>query len=302
MGYSIVPGSGARQDFLEGLAGRLGARTVRVARKRFPDGETYVRIEEALEGVPVVVQSMYPGQNDRLVELLLLIEAVQGLTGEPPVLVVPYLAYARQDRRFLEGEPVSIRAVLAAIEATGGGPLVVVDAHKPEALSAYKPGYLNVLPAPVFAETLRRRLGGGENVVIVAPDRGALGRARAVAELLGARYDYLVKERDHVTGEVKYYPREVEVKDSVVVLVDDIVSTGGTMAKAAEMLYGMGAARVIAMCSHGLFVGNALEKMRRAGIKDIMAANTVPLPEGVEPIDVSGLVAEKVEEAVREKK
>ncbi len=297
-GYTVIPGRGARRDFVEGLASALGADIVEPIAKEFPDGETYVRVEGEVNGTPVVVQGLYPEQNNRLVELLLLVEAVHAYTGRDPVVVLPYLAYARQDKRFLPGEPISVHVVLKALEASGGGHLVVVDAHKPEALSVYTPGYTNVLPAEAFAEKIRG-IAEGREAVVVAPDKGALGRAEALAKLLGARHDYLVKKRDRVTGEVKYMPRHVEVKGALVILVDDIVSTGGTMAKAAEILYSQGAGSVIAACSHGLFIGNALEKMKRAGIREVYAANTVPLPEDVEVVDVSKLVARALTERLK---
>ncbi len=293
----VVEGPGAPEGFASGVAERLGAELVKPAYKVFPDGESYVRLPGGLEGTVVVVQSMYPMQDKRLVEALLLAEAAYGAGASRVILVAPYMAYARQDKRFLEGEPISIKAVLKALGSAGYDALVTIDIHKPESL-AYFPGRaVDATAVPQLAEAVSRAISGEGGVVVVAPDKGALARARMMAGILGAEYDYLEKHRDRYTGEVTYRPKTVDVQGKTVVIVDDMVSTGGTMAKAASMLRGLGASRVIAACTHGLFIGGALERLRRAGVEEVYAANTVPLPkEGVRAVDASPAAVESLRE------
>jgi len=288
-GYTVA-------GFAESLAKSLGGELVSVESKVFPDGEAYVRVPRSVRGsVAVVVETMYPEQDRRFLELLMLADALRGLGAARVVAVTPYLAYARQDKRFLAGEPITIAALLRSLGAVGYEALVAVDVHKPESL-AYFPGpSANVLPAQAFAEKLAS-IAKPSDTVVIAPDRGALGRARALAELLGTDYDYLEKHRDKVTGEVTYKPKTVTVADKTIVLVDDIISTGGTIAKSARMLREQGAKKIVVACSHALLVGNAMEKIKGAGVEKLYAANTVPTPAEVEVVDVAPLVADKLKQ------
>ncbi len=297
--YTIVAGPHGRA-FAEELAKATGAELLLAEHKVFPDGELYYRLPKPVEtAVAVVTVTMYPGQNDALVEALLLVEASLGAGAKSAVVLAPYLAYSRQDRRFLEGEPISVRAVLRALHAAGARGFVTVDIHKEASLAEFPGVAVNVDPSPAVADYLKLIGYVGDDVVVVGPDKGAALRARRVADRIGAAYDYLEKFRDRVTGEVTYRPREVDVRGRRVVLVDDIISTGGTIAKSASMLYEQGAREVIAVCTHGLFVGEALDKLRKAGIKRIAAANTVPVAaEGVEVINVAPLVARYIDYVV----
>ena len=130
-----------------------------------------------------------------------------------------------------------------------------------------------------------------EETVVVAPDMGAIWRAKSLASALGVEYDYLVKHRDRVTGDVSIEPKTINVRDKHVVIVDDIISTGGTIAKASEALKSLGARSITVVAVHGLFVGNAMEKMKRVGVDRIAVTNTVTPPSGVEVIDITNLLA-----------
>ena len=256
-------------------AGKLGTEAVEAYAKTFPDGERYVRIDAELAGRPVVaVTTGYPEPSERVVEALLLVEAARGL-GAASVIAAPlYMPYSRQDRRFLRGEPVSIRAVLRSLAAVGADAVATVDIHKQYSLDWFPGPSANIDPSPAFAETLRPLLGG-DTVYVIGPDRGAVGRAHRLAEQLGAAFDYLEKHRDRVTGEVTLKPKTVDVEGATVVLVDDIVSTGGTLAKAAKLLYSLGARRVLAAVTHCLLVDAAPEKLEDAGIEALICSNTV---------------------------
>ncbi len=269
----------------------LGAELIDIEYKVFPDGETYVRIPRPIAGkLAVVVQSLFPSQNDKLIELLLMIEAARGLGASRVIVVAPYVAYARQDRRFREGEPISIKVVLSALRAVGAHALITVDIHKPESLNFFEGPSVNVDPSPLFAEALREE----KNVIVVAPDRGALHRAERLAEKLGAPYDYLEKFRDRVTGDITMKPKTMPVKGKTVILVDDIISTGGTIAKAASILREQGAERIVVAVSHALLVGNAMEKLVKARVDRILALDTVPPRQGVETLQSGSLLAAAV--------
>ncbi len=264
-----------------GIAARLAraikADLVIVESKTFPDGETYVRVPQRLNDTVVVVHSLHPPQDSNFLKLLLVLDAVRGAGAREVVAVVPYLAYARQDKRFLEGEPVSVGVVLKSIEAAGASALVAVDIHAPKSLDQWLTiPHANAMPVPELAEYFKGKLQG--DAIVLAPDAGALERAKLAASVLGVDYDYIEKRRDRVTGEVQALPKSLDVMDKTVLIVDDIISTGGTIALASKSALENGAREVYAACTHALLVSGALDKIYAAGVSDVVATDTVPSP------------------------
>ncbi|GAB6147914.1 ribose-phosphate diphosphokinase [Stetteria hydrogenophila] len=295
MARTIVLGGGdeASNSFAASLARHSGLSYASVERKIFPDGESYVRVREPLDGVDrvVLVKTMAPPQDKSIIETLLLIDLLKEKGVGEVVLVAPYLAYARQDREFLPGESVSVRALLRALRRVGADALVTIEIHKEESLRYFEGRAVSVSPYAYMAS--RIRVEG--DAVVLAPDQGALRRARELAEALGVGFDYLVKHRDRVTGEISIEPKSVDVRGKRVIIVDDVISTGGTVAKASELLLSQRAESVDVVVAHALMVGDAASKLRRAGVRAVYAANTLPPkdPGLVHYIDVAPLVAEK---------
>lgn len=273
---------------LEGAVRRAlpGSSVVWAQHKEFPDGEAYVRVpaETLKEERVLVVQTISSPQDRSFIQLLLLVDACVRLGAGGVEVFAPYLAYSRQDKVFLRGEPVSIEVLLRALRSAGARALYTIDVHSPDVLTRFEGRAVNMVPANLLAERLAAE--GREDVVVVAPDKGALERARAMAFYLGAEYVQLEKRRDRVTGEVTVYAEGLEVRGRRAVIVDDIISTGGTIALAASALYGMGAREVIAACSHALMVGDSSRRLRESGVRRVLALNTLPPREGVEYVDV----------------
>lgn len=282
-----------------GLAAKLSrllSRELLVAEEKvFPDGEKYLRIPKRLEGDVLLVHSLHQPQDERFVQLLLAVDAAKGAGASRVIVVVPYFAYARQDKRFLEGEPVSVGALLKAVEAAGADALAVVDIHRPSSLDEWlRIPHFNVLPVGELAGYFRGKL---RDPVVLAPDKGALHRAQLAAQVLGAEYDYLEKSRDRVTGEVKIAPKSVDVGGRDVLFIDDIISTGGTLVAAAKEVLALGAKRVYAACTHALLVSGALDKLYAAGVEEVVATDTVPSP--VSRVSVAEPIAEAVRKLLR---
>lgn len=297
-GFVIAGVGEASRSFAEGVAKGLGVGLCSARFKRFPDGEEYVRLEGCkVKGLDVVVvQTMESPQSSSLFTAMLLADAAREAGAGRLALVAPYMAYARQDRVFLEGEPVSVRAAMKALYATGYDVLVTVEIHKEHSLRFFPGRSYSVYPFEKLAGAAGVDCGGD---VIVAPDRGALGRAERLAKALGCRYGYLVKERDRVTGEIRLADASIEAEGARAVIVDDIISTGGTIALAAQALQASGASSVLVLVAHYLGLPGAGERLSKAGVSKVYAANTLPVSDAglVEYVDVSDLAVSVLREA-----
>ena len=265
----FVVGSGARhlEDEIKGLGGEVIDAEIR----KFPDGEKYVRVLGSVEEV-TVVQSTFRPQDEHLLELLLIGDALRERGVKKLRAVVPYLAYSRQDRVTKDGEPVSVRAVMRAL-GIYYDELYVFDLHNPETLRFFPGKAINVSPARAIAEYFGEKLGDG---IVLAPDKGARERAKAVAEKLGFEFSHFEKRRISPT-EVEMRPVDVDVSGKNVLIVDDIISTGGTMVKAANLLREMGAKKVFVAATHGVFAEGAIERVGKA-VDELAVTNTIPTP------------------------
>lgn len=268
----VVGGSASRKLSWE-IARELNCRLSQPEVKSFPDGELYVRIPEDLSGEEVVVvQSTPPPQNENLMELFLLLEAASEQGVRSLRAVVPYLAYARQDKIFKKGEALSLRLVSKFIEEAGAEEVVVVDIHERESLSHFSVPVENVTAAPLLGRYFRGM--GLRDPLFLGPDEKAVQQASRAARELGASFDSLEKER--LTPElVVTSGKELQVKDRDAVIIDDIISTGGTIAEAAKILKRCGARRIFAACTHPVLSGNALQKMMDAGVERVVGTNTI---------------------------
>jgi len=244
------------QHLANDLSIKMNLECVYAYVRRFPDGECYVRIErERLDKEIVIVQNTHPDNN--FVELLFMIDAARSLGAEKVTCIVPYFGYSRQDKRFNPGEALSAQVMLRHLEM-GVDRLITIDLHKPEILD-----WVKGIPATdLHAEPAIGRFfkESGVNLVL-APDKGAAERAEEVGRLIGVEFDHLVKTR--LSGsEVKITPSQIDAKNKSVLIVDDIISTGGTIIAATNELKRLGAKSVIAACTHGLFIGGALDKLK----------------------------------------
>ena len=267
----FVVGGSASQRLSKELAKSLKAKLANVEIKRFPDDECYVRIDDDLDGEEVfLVQTTWPDRN--IVELFLLQDAIEEFEVSSLTTVVPYFGYARQDKQFKPGEPISARA-LAKLIQLNTDEFMTVDVHAPNVIDWFEDVSAKNVPGyPAVGRYLRSK---GIQVVL-SPDEGRAENAKRVADVVGCDSDFLVKER--LDGEtVRMTPKKLQVKGKKVAIVDDIISTGGTIAKAAEQLKGQGAARILAVCTHGVFAGEALKKLG-AVCDEICSTDTIENP------------------------
>ncbi len=269
----IVAGP-ASKTLGEEIAKLLGVEAINVFFKAFPDGESYLRLEGGVKGEKVVlVQTTSPPQDANIMQLALLADAAKRDGAVEVTAVVPYLAYARQDRVFLPGEPVSIEAIARMIKAAGVDSLITVNVHKEEALKSFPLKTKNLSAIPLLAEYFKRK--GFEGAFSLAPDMGALGIAMEAARVLGGEYGFLEKHRDRYTGRVSVEKKKFEIKNKTVIIFDDIISTGGTVIAAAKILKELGAGRIHVACVHPLLVGDAERRILDAGVEEVVGTDSI---------------------------
>ena len=269
----IVIAGSASPQLAERVASELECKLAIPELRRFPDGEVYARVQENLKGESVaVVQSTCNPQDGNYMELFMLLDVAKDLGAERVTAVIPYFGYARQDSRFEPGEAVSIQTIRKLIEAAGADEVITVDAHKAATMDLFNIPAKTLSARPVLGEHLKSlKL---EKPVILAPDKGALGHAELAAKELGADFDHLVKKRKSAT-EVSMETKELDVKGRDVAIVDDIISTGGTVVEAIRVLKEQGAGKIYAGCVHPVLVGDALVRIREAGAEDVFATDTI---------------------------
>lgn len=263
------------------LAKELGAKVCGVINRHFADGERYIRLLEKVKGSRVIiVQNTFPDEN--VVEMLLLLEAAREAGAKEVRAVIPYMGYSRQERTFRDGEAVSSRAIGSAIGAMCDS-VYTISVHAPRVLDFFGVPSQDISGTRAAAEYLQKN---GVDL-IVAPDEGARARCEEAAELLGVDCYVMSKNRiDDRNVEITMGDLNPEGKN--IVILDDIISTGGTIATSAKMLKDGGAASVSAVCTHGLFIEDAANRLRVCD--ELMCSDTI---EGVHTrYSVSSVIAE----------
>ena len=280
----VLSGSSS-EKLAKALSGELGCGMVRSEKKRFPDDECYVRIDENLDGREIVlVCNSYPDTN--IIELFLLQDAINNLKIRKLTTVIPYFGYARQDKLFKPGEVVSAMSMARRIGA-GTDEVILVDIHERKIADWFG------APARMVSAMgdIGQYLGQKSVDLIISPDEGALELVGIAAEAANVEYDHIVKHRlnaDTVVMELK----SLNVKGRCIGIVDDMISTGGTIMKAADNIYSQGAERVYAACTHGLFSGGSLELLQKR-IDGIYTSDTIENPCSV--LSVASAIAEELD-------
>lgn len=245
------------------VAKSLGLGILDCEYKKFPDGEFYVRIRAENDDV-IVVQSLR--SNDDVVVLNLIFDALEDCNI---TAVIPYFGYARQDKKFQEGESVSIRALARFVEGYADR-VISVNLHSEES-KRYFNKLKEIDAMPIIGKWLKNNF---DDFVLISPDYGSYERVRTSAKYASCEFDYLEKKR--ISAEkVEITPKEVDVRDKVVIILDDIISTGGTIVTAGKILQEMGAKEVYAVCVHAVFANFALNKLYQSGIREVVSTDTI---------------------------
>ena len=287
--FAVIAGS-ASKDLGKRIARRLKAPYVEAKTRVFPDGEskiTFGRIPK--NSVILVVQSTYPPVDTNLLQALSIISQARKVSSKI-YAIIPYMGYARQDRQFLSGEVVTMSIVARMLKSAGAKKIVVVDIHSKIALNHFKIPKENVSAIPELAKYFKRMKL--KNTLVVSPDMGGALRAKRFASLINTDFIALKKSRNRKTGKVVIQSSKVDVRGKDLILVDDIISTGGSIVKAAQFLKKQKCKRVFVACTHGLFVEGAEKKIKNAGVSRIISTNTIP--RNTSKVDISGVIADSI--------
>ena len=266
---------------------------------QFSDGETFVVIEQNVRGVDTyVVQPTSAPVNDRVMELLIMVDALRRASAGSITAVIPYYGYARQDRKVAPRTPISARLVAELLEAAGVNRVLAVDLHAGQIQGFFNVPFDHLYAMPALLQDhLKQHY---RNAVIVSPDAGGVERARAYSKRLDGTLAIIDKRRERANeSEVMNIIGEVEGKRCLI--VDDILDTAGTMCNAARALKNAGAASVSASVTHGVLSGPAIERITESCLEEVIVTNSIPLSENAKTCDKIKVVsiAPLLAEAIR---
>jgi ribose-phosphate pyrophosphokinase len=290
----------ASKELAGKVAGHLGIECGSVEVRDFANGETYARFGESVRGTDAfVIQTHSAPVNERIMEQLIMIDALKRASAKRISAVVPYYGYSRQDKKGRGREPISAKLVADMLDTAGADRLITMDLHSGQ-IQGFFDGPVDHLTAmPVLAEHIRTSCEG-RDLVVVAPDAGRVRTAEKMAGQLGAPLAFLHKRRSRTEAH-KVEVREVvgEVEGRQCVLIDDMIDTAGTICGAAEALRARGAKAVIAAATHAVLSGPATDRLKATGFQEVIVTNTLPIPDDqridkIRVLSVAGIVADAI--------
>lgn len=287
----IVAGT-AENGLASGVAKKLGVECVRVEKRLFPDGEFAIRFPKKLDGEDVaIVQSTYAPQGEHMLELLLMADELRSMGTKNITAVIPFLAYMRQDKRFRDGETISISTILHLLASAGIKRIITVNPHNPETLKSFNGKSVEINAVDSLVKGFSNKF---DDPFILAPDDGSVGIAKRASKILKCDYSYIDKERNPETGKVSIKSASKgDLKGKQVIIIDDMISTGGTVVQAAEFAYFKGAESVAAAAVHLIMANDAYGKLQKASVSKIYGTNTIPFGKAT-TVDISNDIADAI--------
>jgi ribose-phosphate pyrophosphokinase len=293
-------------ELAEAVARELGVELAKLSAYDFANGEVFVRFEESVRGCDAfVLQSHTYPINKWIMEQLLLIDALRRASARRISVIMPYYGYARQDKKHRGREPISARLMADLLKTAGADRIMTVDLHTAQIQGFFDGPVDHLFAIKILANHVQSKVDRND-ITVVSPDSGRVRVAERWTDILGSPLAIIHKRRDpDVPNEVKMFEVVGEVKGRVCVLVDDMIDTGGTIAKAAETLFDNGAKDVIVTATHGILSGKAAEKLQQSRISEVVVTDTLPIVaesrfNKLTILPIAPLIADAVREVFRE--
>jgi ribose-phosphate pyrophosphokinase len=286
----------ANEPLARAICKSVGCELGKCDIKPFPDGETFVKIEENVRGEEVfIIQPTSPPTNHNLMELFIMIDALRRASAKRITAVMPFYGYARQDRKDQPRVPITAKLVANLLVAAGANRLLTIDLHAQQIQGFFDIPVDHLYAAPVMYDYLRRK--NLKDLVVVSPDVGGLKMAHAYSQVLGAGLAIVAKRRKSAT-EVESMAVIGEIKGKNILMVDDLTETAGTLTQAAALLKKKGAKAILACVSHAILSEIGIERLRKSVIDELITTDTVQRPpiDGVKivTLSVAGLLGEAI--------
>jgi ribose-phosphate pyrophosphokinase len=287
---SVIAGKSS-EDVAKKLSKKIKANIIKTEIRVFADGESKITLNGKIsKKKSVVVQSIYPPVDTNLIQALSLISKAKETSSEV-IAVIPYMGYARQDREFLPGEIITMKVLGKLFKGAGASKIIAVDIHSMVGFKHFTIKTKNVSAIPELVRYVKKL--SLKNPLVVSPDQGGKERAKEFAKELGSEYIALEKKRDRKTGKVQIKTKNLdEVANRDLILVDDMISTGGSIVKATQFLKKQKCKKVYVACTHALLMNNAEKRIRKAGVTKIISANTIPGKTSI--VDISNTIAKAI--------
>ncbi len=270
----LIFSGNSNPELAKEITSHLKTHLGKVELKKFADGENYVNYLESVRGKDVyLIQSTGNPQNDNIMELLIMVDAAKRAAAERVTCIIPYYGYGKQDRKVGDREPITAKLVAKLLYSAGTNAVLTMDLHTDQIQGFFDMRADFVYASGPLVRYFKKK--NLKNLVVVAPDMGSTKRARAYAKKLDAELAIIDKRRP------KQNQSEVmnlvgDVKGKIAVIVDDEINTGGTLVNAAEAILKAGGTAVYAMATHGVFAGNAVQKIEKSPIKEVIVTNSIP--------------------------
>jgi ribose-phosphate pyrophosphokinase len=293
-----VFGGSANPELVTKICRYLRTSEGKMELTRFPDGETWVKISENVRGADCfIIQPTCMPVNENIMELFLMIDAFKRASARRISVVIPYYAYARQDRKDQPRVAISAKLIANLLTSAGASRIIAMDFHAPQVQGFFDIPVDHLIAEPVLAREFAKKKV--KDLVVAASDMGGSKMARSFAERLGASIAIVDKRRYH-SNKVEALSLIGEVSGKNVLIPDDMISTAGTMVEAAMFLKKHGAKDIYACCTHPVFSESALKKIESSILKEVMVTDTIPLPEEakkvkkIKVITVAGVLGEAI--------